>query len=287
MGGGGSVSQSKTSSRSQGQSFLPSQAAALNKTLGAFDPRIGQNRFFGGPTLAPFTDFQQNILGQGQGLANAFGNLGNIQDDPLFSDLRKTTGDLIGGRLGAQPLGIDRANELFQGSRINPAQQQFSQFQQPLIREEFSGPGFFGSPRANAVTREAGLLGQGLEAERNQFLTGVEQQNINIAENQAARQAAGLPIAAAVTQLPTQDLLAKQQGLNQLFNFASVEQQQEQAQLDDNRNRFLEMTAFMAPDDQALLLGLLGLDFQTESSKAHGRSFGTSGQGGVITTGGS
>ena len=64
--------------------------------------------------------------------------------------------------------------------------------------------------------------------------------------------------------------LAAQQlgGLGQIFGFGAAQQSQAQAELQDDIIRFAEEHSLTDPEDLAIIMGLLGINFSTSSSGA-------------------
>lgn len=82
--------------------------------------------------------------------------------------------------------------EYFQSSIAGPAREQFEQEGAPAIREEFAGPGtFWGTARADKVTRGRSGLEDAIAAERSKMAYQTQQQAL-----QSALSYLGIPLMA-------------------------------------------------------------------------------------------
>jgi hypothetical protein len=120
----------------------------------------------------------------------------------------------------------------------------------PLLREEFAGPGFFSSARAQETVRAGEDLASNLEAERQNLRRETEAIN--------------------------------RQGVQSLFNFGAAQQAQQQREIDSEIQTFIEENRLTNPEDVAILTALLGLNFASSSgeSSSDSFSFGIAGGGG-------
>ena len=266
--------KSKGSSSQQQQSYTPEQRKWLGEALSVYGPQLGQGEnVFGGQRIAEFSPFQNQSLTQAQGFLDSFSP---DQGMPLFGETGGALGNILSGNAGAPLLSLDDANKSFTDQYVNPAYRNFSQNTAPLIREEFAGPGFWGSARAGAVGDAASDLGSQLEAQRAGFLWDTENTNRQLQEAKANRMQAGVNQGMQYGMMPTTQNLANLQGQQSLFNFGSAEQQQRQNEIDAEIQTFAEQNRLTSEEDMAILLALLGMNYSSGSgsSSNSGWSFG-------------
>lgn len=213
MSGSGEKSRSK--SESQGRSKTLPQEDVLTQFLKSERGRIGAGqRSFEGDRVAGFSDLQETALG--------------LAPETLFRTPQQEA-------------------DLFKFGIEEPARRRFLQETVPLIREEFSGPGFFSSARAQETVRAGEDFASGLERTRQDLRR--ETEDIN------------------------------RQGLSGLFAFGQQQQQLEQQQINAEIEKFIEQNRLTNPEDAAIITALLGLDFGTTSMRQ--RSSTDAGGGGV------
>jgi hypothetical protein len=198
----GSFGSSKSSEKSGSKSFLPIQEDVLTDFLSSQRGTIGAGQqSFPGQRTADFSELQERAL------------------------------ELAPGALFRTP---EQEADLFKFGIEEPARRRFQQETVPLIREEFAGPGFFGSARAQETVRAGEGLAAGLETARSGLRR--ESEDIN------------------------------RQGVASLFGFGQAQQAQQQAEINSEIEQFIEQTRLTNPEDVAILMGLLGMNFTTSSS---------------------
>ena len=261
--------QEERSSQTQvSKSFLPIQEQGLTQALQEF---IGQGRIgagqaqFPGERVAGFTGGQQAALGGVEGFLDTFAADREI---PFFGETGSALRGILAGETGAELISPERAQEVFRATRGDPRRRQFERFDKPLIEEQFAGPGFQSTSRAQAVTRGAEELGRDIASEREQFLFGTEQANRAIQEARAGRTLSAIPLGFGAGQIPTSEATARLAGRGGVFDFLTTQQQQQQRQIDAEREIFQEAQRFMDPEDFANLVALLGLSFQTSFGRS-------------------
>lgn len=213
--GGGSETQQQSSS------FIPIQKEVLTEFLESERGRIGEGQpIFPGLRVAPFSELQETAL--------------SLAPENLF----RTAG---------------AEQELFEKGIEAPAQRRFSQETVPLLREEFAGPGFFSSARAQETVRAGEDLASNLEAERQNLRRETEAIN--------------------------------RQGVASLFDFGAAQQAQEQQVINAEIQKFIEETRLTNPEDAQILTALLGLNFSTSSSSTSPVGRGSGARTGAIIGG--
>ncbi|HEC65298.1 MAG TPA: tail fiber domain-containing protein [bacterium] len=250
------------------QSFLPIQETALTQALQSFidQGRIGAGQpQFPGERLAPFTPGQQAAISGAEPFLDTFAAGREI---PFFGETGGALRGILAGETGADIISPQRAQEVFQATRVDPRLRQFERFDKPLIEEQFAGPGFQSTARAQAVTRGGEELSRDIAAEREQFLFGTEQANRALQEARAGRTLSAIPLGAGLAQLPEQVAGARLSGRAGVFDFLTAQQQQQQRGIQVEQQIFQEAQRFMDPEDFANLVALLGLNFQTSFGRA-------------------
>lgn len=207
----GSFGQSK--SKDESKSFLPIQKDVLTDFLTSQRDRIGTGQqSFQGDRVAGFGELQEQAL--------------ELAPETFFRTPQQEA-------------------DLFKFGIEEPAKRRFQQETVPLIREEFAGPGFFSSARAQETVRAGEDFATGLERER---------QNLR-------RETEGL----------------NRQGVASLFGFGQAQQQLEQQQINAEIQQFIESTRLTNPEDVAILSNLLGMSFSTSKGSSSSLDIGVSG----------
>jgi len=153
-----------------------------------------------------FTPLQQDVMGDLQSAYSPYigqgvlGGLSDLETDSLnmlksadvWGPLTSAGKGLLKGTLGAQKISPEMAAGTFRESVENPARYAWQDKLKPGIQEEYAGPGYWGSARADAVTEGAGNLERGLNTERANWMWDVEGANRAIDEAKAGRALSGL-----------------------------------------------------------------------------------------------
>lgn len=257
------VGKQEERSTQSSQRTLPSQNIALADALKAFTEqgRIGAGQTqFQGERVAPLTTGQQTAISGAEPFLDIFSAQREI---PFLGETGGALRGILGQEFGGELISPERAEQVFQSTRADPRRRQFERFDKPLIEEQFAGPGFQSTSRAQAVTRGAEELGRDIASEREQFLFGTEQANRALQEARAGRALSAIPLGAELGLQPERVAGARLAGRGGVFDFLSVQQQQQQREIQAEREIFTEAQRFMDPEDFANLVALLGLDFST------------------------
>lgn len=152
----------------QTTSYTPFQTDVLKDLKSTYSPYIGQG------VLGGLSDLETNALNMLKG-ADVWGPL-------------STAGKgLLTGTTGAQPYTPESASLAFKGSVEDPVWYNWQDKLKPEIKEAFSGPGYWGSARAGAVSEGAGDIARNLGTDRANWMWNVEQANRSIEEAKAGR----------------------------------------------------------------------------------------------------
>ncbi len=252
-GGGGSTSTST--------SFTPRQEAEQGRAFDVYGPLLGQGQVsFPGTRVAPQAGVQQDIFGALPEFASTFGDLGGA---PLQEELEATSGGLLRGEFGAQPITPEQESAFFQRAIRDPRQREFERTEAPLIREEFAGPGFYGSARASQVAEAQGDINAQLSEQRARLAFDVLGRNQQVADTQANRALAAINPALAVQDSPQRQQLSKLAGMQEVFKLADQERGQQQAEINASMQKFQEGQRLTDPEVLTVLLTLLGQSFST------------------------
>lgn len=273
-----SGSKQDSSSQQQSTSYTEEQKQGLTKALNVYTPLIGQNpasKIYQGQRVAGTNQTQNNVLDQLAGISTQ-NPYTAAQAIPLYNQTGSTLEGILNGTSGAQPLSIDQANQTFQDTRINPAMKNWNQNVAPSIREEYAGPGYWSSARADAVTKSGQDTADTLAAQRAGFLWDTENTNRTLQNENANRALAAVPQAMAYGQQPINQQAAQVANLNQQYALASTQQQQQQNEIDASMQKFFEENQITNPNDMNILMSLLGLNYSTSSGKSSGSGFGFS-----------
>lgn len=269
---------SSSSSKTTSQSYLPVQAEWMKKIIPQYGAEVGQGQpVYAGERVAALTPEQQeaiNVGGWSQYLTP-----GNI---PMYGQTGAALADILGGEMGAEPYSQEAIDTLFRSAYEQPARRQWSEFIQPTIREAYSGPGFWGTSRMEAEKQGAQDLSNWLGEQYGSLRWGAEEANRALAEAKAGRALAAIPTGISYGQAPTQQALAMLAGRETMAGVAGTEQQQQQAQINANIQKFAEQNRLTDPEDMEVLLALLGMGYSSATSKTTGAGLGSSLLGGLF-----
>ena len=261
-----STKEASSKERTTSTSYTPEQKEGLTQALQTYLPTLGQGQpSYGGERVAPWSDFMGNTMSQVKGFLDSFKPGGGM---PLFGDMGTALKGILNQTIGAPLQSLEQAAKTFGETRIDPARKQFGEYTAPLIREEFAGPGYWGSARAGAVTKGATDLEDALRAEQSQFLWDTEMTNRALQEARAQRSLAGVPLAMQYGQLPTLEAQNRLAGMRDIFGFGQMEQAQRQAEINADIQRFLEQNRITDPENIQIILSLLGMPYTTSTGTA-------------------
>lgn len=263
---------SSSESKSRGTSYLPAQADWLTKALGTYGPTLGQGEnIFQGQRVAPFTGTQEAALG---GLGDYLNIFSAQRDMPLFGEAGTSLSGILKGATGAEPLNAQQTSDFFRRVYEDPAKKRWSEDIRPLAREEFAGPGFWGSARAKAVTETGQDLSDWLGTQRGQLEWDVLRRNQELQEEKARRAQTGISQAMAYGQLPTQEAQQRLQGRGGVFDFAGAQQRQQQTEINAAIQKFAEENRITSKEDMDILMALLGLSYKSTTGMDSGAGLG-------------
>lgn len=275
MGGGGSSSSRTTSTAKD-----PEQTKWLREALSIYGPTLGQNEnVWQGQRVSPLTDIQQQAI-TGAGTFAEYFSTPQQAGTPLFQETGEAARGLLTGETGAQKITQPQVEEYFTETLYNPTMRNLREDVLPGIDESYAGPGYFGSARSHARQEAMQDTSDYLTQQRAALNWDVLQRNQELDEARAARTLAAVPQGMAFGQVPAQEIqnnlqIAAQQigGLNDIFGIGSVEQTQQQRELEAEIMKFAEENAITDPENLSILLTLLGMNFSTSRGKSSGWNF--------------
>jgi len=180
---------SKSSSKSY--SYTPEQREWVGKALSLYGEQIGKGETsYPGSRVAEFTPTQKAALGGTEGFLDKFSPDAPY---PMFKETGAALSGILGGTTGAKKITPQETASFFKRAYEEPAAYQFSEYTRPLIREEYAGPGFWGSARAKAVTKAGEELGQWLGTKRGEIEWQAGEANRAIDEAKAGRALSAVP----------------------------------------------------------------------------------------------
>lgn len=246
--------------------YSPEQKKWIGKGLELYGPTLGQGaNVYPGARVAPFTPTQQGVFGQLPGFAEQFGDLSG---NPLQKQLEATSGSLLAGELGAQPITPEQESAYFGRAVRDPRQREFGRTEAPLIREEFAGPGYWGSARAGEVAEAQGDVNAWLGAQRAQLGFDVLGRNQQIEESQANRALAAISPSLGVGRAPLEQTKGALAGLETTMGMAGMEQQQQQSEIQSEIQKWAEQQAITDPANLQVLLAFLGMPTEAIRQKS-------------------
>jgi hypothetical protein len=153
--------------------YSPLQNDIAKSLQSTYSPYIGQG------VLGGMSDLETNSLNM-------------LKSADVWGPLTSAGTGLLTGTSGAQRISPEMASNTFKQSVENPARYVWEDKLKPGIKEEYAGPGYWGSARANAVSEGAENLERGLSSERANWMWDVEGANRAIDEAKAGRSLSAL-----------------------------------------------------------------------------------------------
>lgn len=264
---GGSESQST----SQGKT--PSQTELLDDFIKRYKGELGRNEnVFQGDRVTDFNPLQRDVLSGAENFTDFFATP-QTTTNPLIGQATTATSSFLAGEPGARQISDDQFTDFFSQTFREPATKRFSEETLPGIAEDFAGPGFFGSSRSQAQTRARTDLADTLNTQEaaGRFANTLRNQDID--EAKAGRAQTAINQSLQVGRAPAveladniQNAASQIQGLSALFGFGQTEQTQEQMELQADIQRFAEENQITDPQNLAILMALMDLNFSTSSS---------------------
>lgn len=271
-----SFGKSDSQSKSQQSTRTAGQTKELQKLLDIFGGGEAGPR---GPVIPPIsgveptTQTQQDIFSTVGDFATDLKPLRDTTQIPLFDEATDATSKLLSGEFGAQAITPEQTQDFFNRAIADPARFAFEDVSRPLIREEFAGPGFSSSARAQEVARQ----GQDVERELGTARAGLEfdvlKQNQAIEQQKAQNVLSALPAAQGLAGLPENIRTQRINDTMNILNTATFEQLQNQAVRDEEIERFALERELVDPRDLSILLSLLNLNFGAASGKSSSSAF--------------
>ncbi len=258
------------------QSYLPEQATWMKNMLETYGAGVGQGQTsYGGERVAGLTQTQQNLLGS---LGNWSQYLQPTTGGAMYGQTGAALSDILAGEMGAEPYTEQAINDLFKSAYEAPARKQWAETTRPEIEEAYSGPGYWGTARMQAVAKGAQDLGDTLSSQYGQLRYGAEEANKALEEAKAGRALSAIPLAGEYIAQPQTQALAGIQGVQSLYGLSSAEQQQQQAEIAANMEKWAESQNITDPQVLEVMMQLLGMTYS--KSKSSGSQWSAGIQGG-------
>ena len=255
-----------SSSTTKNVSYLPAQRKTLEDLLGLYSGEIGTGQqSYTAPRIAPLTADQQAATG---GLGSYIGQFKATPDPATYANMGSSLQGLLTGESGASAYTPQAIDNYYRESIEKPAMQQWGQYIKPGIEEQYSGPGYWGSSRAKAVTEGSRDLGNWLGSQRSELEWNAGQANRQIEESKANRALSALTPAANYLQTPQNVAGASLQGLSQVATLSGLNQQQAQAEINAAIQQFAEENRLTDPEDMQILMQLLGMNYSSGISRS-------------------
>ncbi len=266
-----------TASKSTTDTKTKKQRTGVDELLDLYLPRAGQGAdIFPSDRVTPFSQLQERAVGGAANFADLFSQP-QTAGMPLFGETKEALSGALAGTTGAQPFTAADTSDFFERAVRQPTMKGFREDVIPGIQESFAGPGFFGSARSQELSKATQDVNFQLGSARAALEFDVLGRNQQLREAAAGRAITAIPQAQAFSRLPAQNIqdnlgIAAQQlgGLQSVFNFGAAEQTQAQSELQDAIIRFAEENQLTDPEDLAIIMGLLGLNFTQRTSTGAG-----------------
>lgn len=264
-GGGGSGKTTQTST-----SYTPEQRKWMSEALSLYGPEMGKGQTsYTGERVAPFTEGQQAALDVIPSYAQAFSLERGM---PLFGETGEAIKKTLAGETGAQTITPEQTEAYFKRVFEQPAKYAFEKEILPSVKESFAGPGYWSGARAKAQAEAGENLWSYLGEKRGELDWNTLMANRAAEEARAQRIAGITPAAMAYGQMPTREAMMRLTGGEELYKFASMEQQQQQAEINASIQKFEEGKRLTDPEIMNIMLSLLGTSYQTSITKTSGTS---------------
>jgi len=274
-GGGGTTQESQSTSTNKTEE----QKKALADMLKIYMPEAGKNKnVYQGDRVAPFSALQTSALDSVGNFTDYFSTPTDAAN-PLFGETGTALKGLLSGDTGAKAMTAQDTADYFKGAIYDPTMKTLREDVNPATQEAFSGPGFYGSARSQALQKNAIDTADTLNTNRANLNWNVLQNNQALEEAKAGRAVTAVGQGMQYSQLPAQQTAANlanaasQLGsLGTVFNFGQTEQTQEQSELQAQIAKFAEENQITDSENLQILLSLLGMNFSTTTSS--GQSLG-------------
>lgn len=283
----GCFDSAKKESKETSSAKTAGQKQLLQQLIDKFSPEIDKGpSVFPGETVAGLSDLQETGIGAAGDIGGAFTTPTTSKgfgEGPLAGETTTAVSDLLTGQLGAQEITAGQFGDFFKTSTSDPARKAFREETDPAIREAFAGPGFFSSARSKETVKQKADLEDRLSSSLSAGQFANLQNNQRIAEAKAGRTQGAVGQAIQVGEAQTQTVrdniaiaATQVQGLKELMGIGAVEQTQEQQEIFAEVEKFAQEQQLVDPEDLAVLMALLNLNFSTSSGKSRssGAGFG-------------
>lgn len=274
---------SEQKSQSTTETKTEEQKQGIKQALELYLPQLGINEsVWPGQRVTPFSTLQQGAVNDVTNLANsALFSTPQTADTPLFSETGDALKGLLTGKTGAKPMDSGDVEDYFKGAIYDPTMQSLEEDVLPGIDEDFAGPGFWGSARSQEKVSARQGTADTLNAQRAGLEWDVLTRNQEIEESKAGRVQTAVGQGMQYSELPAQQIknnlqiAASQLGnVGTVFGFGQAEQTQAQAELQAEIIKFAEENAITDPENLAIILALLGMNFSSSQSSSSGESWG-------------
>ena len=277
------MSGGSSSSSSESQNKTNVQRQQIDRLIGMYSDLMGQNeKVYQDTRVAPLSDIQQTAITGAGNFADYF-STPQQAGTPLFAETGQAAQKLLAGDMGAAKFTDKDISDYFTGKYYQPAMASLKRDINPMIDEAFAGPGFFGSGRSQARIKAAQDVNDRLAAQWADLNWNALQQNKALDEAAANRSLSTLDPAMRFGQVPAQEIrnnlqIAAQQvgGLGEVFKFGQADQTQAQAELEAEIIKFAEENNLTDPNDLAIMLTLLEMNFSTSKGSSSSWNAGVS-----------
>lgn len=248
--------QDEKTKTTQTSPFIAGETAFKKKALDVYGPTLGQGQVgFPGERVAPLTPTQTQATDV-QGFLDQFAP---YRDMPMFGEGQAALSGILAGKTGAAPITPEATEQYISGAIADPRRKAFERFERPAIREEFAGPGFWGSARAKAVGERSQEMEDWIGEMGAQTRWDVEQANRQIEEAKAGRALAAIEPARAYAGEPTREATARLAGRAGVFGLSAEQQTQQQRQINAAIQTFAEEQRITDPENLEILMALLNM----------------------------
>lgn len=166
-------SQKEKSKTTQTTGYTPSQTAMGEQLTKTYSPYIGEG------TLGGLGDLEESALNM-------------LRSADIWGPLSQAGTGLLTGATGAQKITPELASSTFGKAVEDPTMKSWGETWKPAIKEEYAGPGYWGSARADAVTKGGKDVADWLGGQRADWMWNADAANRAIDEAKAGRSLSAL-----------------------------------------------------------------------------------------------
>ncbi|KPL25580.1 MAG: hypothetical protein AMJ75_00250 [Phycisphaerae bacterium SM1_79] len=207
---------------------------------------------------APLTPWQESLLATGQGLE---GQVTPFTESPLWQPMVTGLMSAMGGEMGAQPITPEETEQYFGRAIYDPSKKMLERDVLPAVSEAWGGRGFTHTEELGQRQEVIQDWADYINAQRAQTEWDVAAVNRAIEEARAERALGAGSQALTAIGAPAAGTTAQAQTLAALSGLAGIPQAQQQAEINEQVQRFAAANRITDPETLQVIQWLMGLPF--------------------------